>query len=108
MSEWVKLFDSLAQAESAIELSKSIQFSIGDKKICLYRTKKGFFALADTCPHQGASLSQGHINAWNEVVCPLHSYKFNIQTGDETTGYGYKVKKYKVEIQNDALGVWIS
>ena len=107
MTEKVKIFDSIEEAEKEVPLNKSAKVKINEKTICLSHTNKGFFAISDTCPHLGASLSGGHLNNWNEVVCPWHSYKFNLKTGDETSGYGYKVKKYPIEITNEGFFITI-
>ena len=103
MTEQIKVFGSVAEAESQVPINKSLKLRIGEKVICLSHTKNGFFAVSDVCPHLGASLSGGHLNNWNEIVCPWHSYKFNLKTGDETSGYGYKVKRYPVIVSNDGL-----
>jgi len=103
MTETVKVFDSIEEAQKQVPLNKSVKLMVGEKAICLSHTTSGFFAVSDVCPHLGASLSSGHLNNWNEVVCPWHSYKFNLKTGDETSGYGYKVKRYRVEINADGL-----
>jgi len=38
-------------------------------------------AIADRCTHNGASLSQGRLTAFGEVVCPLHGYRFRLMDG---------------------------
>ena len=37
----------------------------------------------------------------NEVVCPLHSYCFNLKTGHTTRGNAVSLKTYKLEWKND-------
>jgi nitrite reductase/ring-hydroxylating ferredoxin subunit len=37
-------------------------------------------AIQNICPHEGGQLAQGWIDG-DAVVCPLHGYKFNLQTG---------------------------
>ncbi|MBY0425289.1 MAG: Rieske (2Fe-2S) protein [Cytophagales bacterium] len=107
MIERVKVFDSQEEAEKEIPIHTAVKVRIGEKSICLARSSQGYHAVSDTCPHLGASLSGGNINRWNEVVCPWHSYKFNLKTGDETTGYGYRVKRYPVEISDDGIFICI-
>lgn len=68
----------------------------GGKRIVVYNLGGEFFALADRCPHQGASLSAGQIMGHvcstapgqyeyarrGEVVrCPWHAWEFDIRTG---------------------------
>ncbi len=42
-----------------------------------------FYALADTCSHGEASLSEGDIVGC-EIVCPLHSGQYDLATGKAT------------------------
>ena len=39
------------------------------------------FAIDDTCPHQGGSLGEGLLHE-GRVICPLHSWIFELQTGE--------------------------
>ena len=81
-----KIFSSLAEAERKIPVGSSVLLNFGGYKVCLARTEKGFRAFADKCPHRFASLQAGRINREDEVVCPLHGYRFCLRTGRETGG----------------------
>ena len=39
------------------------------------------------------------------IVCPLHRYKFNLETGRNVTGEGYFLKTYPVESRPDGIYV---
>jgi 3-phenylpropionate/trans-cinnamate dioxygenase ferredoxin subunit len=39
-----------------------------------------FYAMDDTCPHMGGSLSAGKLEGAN-VVCPRHGATFDVRTG---------------------------
>ena len=80
-----KIFDSLAEAEQMLPLGKPQKLRVSNREnaICLVRTRTGIFAVADSCPHLGDSLSRGTTNYLNEVVCPWHSYRFSLITGQE-------------------------
>ena len=41
----------------------------------------GFFAIDDTCPHQGASLGEGTYFE-GRVICPMHNWVFDVRTGE--------------------------
>jgi len=43
--------------------------------------ERGFFAIDDTCPHQGASLGEGTYHE-GRVICPWHNWVFNVRTGE--------------------------
>lgn len=48
--------------------------------VALFRTDNGIFAIADTCSHAEASLSDGYVEA-GQVECPLHFALFDLSTG---------------------------
>lgn len=52
----------------------------GDLAVAVFLVDGQFFALADACPHAGASLSGGTVRRAC-VVCPGHAYVFNLATG---------------------------
>ncbi len=83
---WYKIFDSLEEANLKISLQKTILLRAGKHEICLGRTEKGFFAVQNHCPHQHESLHQGWLNTLDEIICPLHFYRFNLRNGQEMTG----------------------
>lgn len=58
-----------------------IKLELSGKKICLAHYAGRWMAIADRCTHNGASLSQGRLTAFGEVVCPLHGYRFRLMDG---------------------------
>jgi nitrite reductase/ring-hydroxylating ferredoxin subunit len=54
----------------------------GDPDVALFRNDAGqFFATADTCTHEDWSLGEDSDLEGNEVTCPLHMARFDLQTG---------------------------
>jgi nitrite reductase/ring-hydroxylating ferredoxin subunit len=101
--KWYKVFDSEEEAQKAIPMNKAVTVLINNQKLCLAKNTSGFFATEDACPHLGAALSKGNCNNFGEIVCPWHSYRFNLKTGHETTGKGMGVKTFPVEIRENGL-----
>ncbi|WP_209329985.1 Rieske (2Fe-2S) protein [Lunatimonas salinarum] len=62
------------------------QVALGDRKICVARIGERFFAFERLCPHRMASLGEGWITAFDEVVCPLHQYRFELGSGRVSSG----------------------
>jgi nitrite reductase/ring-hydroxylating ferredoxin subunit len=52
----------------------------GGHRVALYRLADGVFATTDTCPHLGASLSEGCV-VEGFIECPHHHALFDIRTG---------------------------
>ena len=81
---------------------------VAGKKICLSMYNDTVHACAYKCPHAGGLLADGHIDASGNIICPLHRYKFSIQTGRNTSGEGYYLKTFKVEIRPDGVFIGIA
>ena len=54
---------------------------LNGNRILLIQLKDGYYAIDDTCTHEEESLSGGFIEG-NEIECPKHGARFEIQTGD--------------------------
>jgi nitrite reductase/ring-hydroxylating ferredoxin subunit len=53
---------------------------VGSEEIAVFKKAGRLCALQNICPHQGGQLARGWIEN-DAVVCPLHGYKFDLQTG---------------------------
>jgi len=75
-------------------------------RIALFNLDSEIFAIADTCTHAEASLSEGSISG-EEIVCPLHYATFHIKTGlctgppadDDVRSYTVRISGDDVEIE---------
>ena len=59
----------------------------------------GVFALLDRCPHKGGPLSEG-IVAGHTVTCPLHSWVFDLNTGQALGADEGTVATYPARVEN--------
>jgi nitrite reductase/ring-hydroxylating ferredoxin subunit len=73
------------------------------KTICIGKHNGQVFAFAYKCPHASGILANGFIDAIGNVVCPLHRYKYSIANGWNTSGEGYYLKTYPIEIREDGI-----
>lgn len=83
------------------------ELEAGGKKICISRYREGIYACTAKCPHAGAHLQHGHVDALGNIVCPLHRYRFNVQNGRNTSGEGYFLKTWPVEVREEGIFVGI-
>ena len=75
--------------------------TVGDRRIAVFRTADGVFALDGVCPHAGGPLADG-IVADSCVTCPLHNRRFDLSTG-EAVGGEEGVDAYEVVELNGEL-----
>lgn len=78
-----KLFDSLADMQRMLQNNEPRLVKAGNRNICIVRQGDKLVAFENECPHMGEGLNGGVINYLGEIVCPLHTYKFNLKTGEE-------------------------
>lgn len=83
------------------------EVQVGTAKICLVRLKEEVHAFEHLCPHQSASLKDGKVNSYGEVICPLHHYRFELQTGDVKSGSCPSLKIYKANITEVGIEIII-
>jgi nitrite reductase/ring-hydroxylating ferredoxin subunit len=67
-----------AEADQAPGTGRAIE--VAGRRIALFRTDAGWFALEDRCPHLGAPLSAGCVRD-GHVVCGWHGWRFDLATG---------------------------
>ena len=93
---------------------------IGARRIGVFNVGGEYFALADKCPHQGASICDGPICGTNapvdeyrydftmqgEIVrCSRHGWEFNIKTGECVGVPGMRTKTYPAAEENGEVFV---
>ena len=100
---WYKIFNSIDEAEKRIPLNHTVTASINSLKICIAHAPKGWYAIEDACPHLGESLSKGTINYLNEITCPWHSYRFNLEHGGECGQKTRDARTFSIEIKDNAF-----
>ena len=73
---------------------------VGDKPIALFNCDGTFYAIDDTCPHQGGPLGEGEIEG-TVVTCPWHEWRYDVRTGVNTDDATCKVQAYPVKVEGD-------
>ncbi|HVV90280.1 MAG TPA: Rieske (2Fe-2S) protein [Solirubrobacterales bacterium] len=83
-------------AEDEFELDQFRIFEVNKRSIGVVHTEKGWFAIRNRCPHQGAPLCRGPVTgtmlpagpdefrpamAGGVVRCPWHGWEFDLETG---------------------------
>ena len=100
---WHKVANS--QAELFFNENNLLQVDVADKKICLSKKENVINACIAKCPHAGGTLADGYIDALGNIVCPLHRYRFNVTNGRNSSGEGYFLKTFPVEVRPEGVFV---
>jgi nitrite reductase (NADH) small subunit len=78
--------------------------AINGKVIAVFRVGEQFFAIDDTCPHMGASLSSGTVHN-GIVTCPWHYWRFRLNDGAWADNPRIKIGCYPVHVVGDEIKV---
>ena len=73
--------------------------TVGGRRIAVFNTGIGWYALDDACPHRAGPLSDG-ILADSCVSCPLHERRFDLATGECLDG-DERVRAHRVLVEGD-------
>jgi nitrite reductase/ring-hydroxylating ferredoxin subunit len=87
-----------------VPLGNSISIRVEDQSFALFHTAKGFFAITNRCPHQGAPLAGSAIVGETKARCALHGWLFELDRDrlkgrcDELTRPPVRVVDNQIEI----------
>ncbi len=66
--------------------------------LALFRIGDAVYAIEDSCPHNGGSLSQGKVQG-NRVKCPVHGLSFSLESVCPPGPPALQAKKYAVQVE---------
>lgn len=99
---WVKVANV-----DEIKENRGKEFDIHGVKVALFKVNGAYYAIDGLCRHQDGSLAPGTVQG--EVVeCPLHSWHYNIRTG-QLLDYldGVKLKTFNVNCKDTEIYIEI-
>jgi len=99
----IKLFDSEDKAKEILTLNQPSLIRAEGKEFCIVRTSENLNVFENLCPHMGERLHQGNTNYLYEIVCPLHTYRFHMHTGEEAEGRCSPLKIYEVRFEEEGI-----
>ena len=89
----------------SLQENKLTETFVAEKRIGLLKRKNRIYAFTAACPHAGGSLCEGWVDARGRIVCPDHKYHFDPANGRNTSGEGYKLFTYPIEIRENEIFV---
>ena len=75
---------------------------VGGREIALFNVGGTFYALDNTCPHQGGPLAEGWIEGM-QVTCPWHAWTFKLADGKMTLGDFASVDAFDVRVEGESV-----
>jgi nitrite reductase/ring-hydroxylating ferredoxin subunit len=91
---------------NAILPGKMMEIESNGKKMLIANLSGQYFAIGNTCTHEGCLLSEGSING-EKVQCPCHGSIFDIKTGAVVSGPAKNSEpSYELKIERDQI--WAS
>lgn len=102
MSEFIEVLRAEDLPEGRIR-----SVAVGDRRIALYHTARGFFASDNVCPHRGGPLSEGDLIG-DEIVCPWHLWGFDVASGLCAGNPDIRIVTHEVQVSDGNLCIRLS
>lgn len=79
-------------------------FLSGGHEVAIFNVDGEFYALANTCPHQGGPIADGFLEG-ALITCPWHAWCFDVRTGKMTLGDFARIERFALRRDGGALYV---
>ena len=82
---------------------------IGDREIAIFNLGDRLLATSSRCPHKSGPLCDGIVTG-SSVVCPLHAWKVDLETGSVTRpthGREHCVGTYQTRVDEGVVSVLV-
>ena len=88
-------------ARRRIPLGEGRAYAVEGRQVAVFRLRDGSLrALDAVCPHRGGPLANGLADS-RVVVCPLHNFTYDLETGSEVANGGAPAAAYPVHADED-------
>jgi nitrite reductase (NADH) small subunit len=87
-----------------IPLGEGRTVTVDGRRVALFRTATGWYAIDHACPHADGPLADG-IASDCSVICPLHERRFALDTGAPIGHDGPPVAAHAVELRGPEVYV---
>ena len=101
--KWYKIAETVADLHFGDR--HIVQVEVAGKHICVVKKNNNLAACTAKCPHAGGNMAEGYLDNADNIVCPIHHYIFNLETGRDITGEGYFLKIFPVKVNE--VGIFL-
>ena len=99
MVKWINVVKT-----SAVEPGQNIVIKFDNEDIAIFNTGTEFYAINNTCPHQGGPLNEGTL-AGEVITCPWHGWQYDLKSGCPITTPNLRI--YPLRVHGDTLQIAI-
>jgi nitrite reductase/ring-hydroxylating ferredoxin subunit len=71
---------------------------VNGRQIAVFNCGNGFYAIDNTCKHQGGPLGEGELEG-TVVTCPWHGWTYDVTSGVSPDDPDCAVDKYEVKVE---------
>ena len=96
--EWHPIPEITAREVSEAIEGKAFRVKVKNKRLAICFWQGKWHAYDARCPHAGGPLHAGKINEKGQVVCPLHRFAFDLESGKCDSG-GYFIDIYETKVE---------
>ncbi len=89
---------------TAVRPGRPHVFAVDGRDVAVFNVGDRFYAIDNTCPHQGAPLAEGWIEG-TTITCPWHAWCFKLTDGMMTLGTFASVDTFEVKVEGETLYV---
>lgn len=85
---------------------KGKRFQLDDEnEIAIFKVDGKFYAVDNICPHNHTSqIYDGYIENLY-VACPVHGFQFHLETGEQPTKMGCRLRTFEIKIEDEIIYV---
>lgn len=76
-----------------------------ENEIAVFKIDEKIYVVDNICPHNHTSqIYDGYVDELY-VTCPVHGFQFHLQTGEQPTKIGCKLRTFEIKIIDDFIFV---
>src|SRR5262245_2151121 len=91
-------------AVADIAAGQGMTANVNGKEIAVFNHRGTFYAIDNTCKHQGGPLGEGELEG-TVVTCPWHGWTYDITTGVSPDDPECAVDRYEVKVEGGEVFV---
>ena len=89
-----------------IQLGERVLIELDGIRIAIFNLDGTYYAIEDTCTHDGGPLVEGEILDGRQIQCPRHGARFDIRTGAALTMPAFEpTPTYEVQVDGEDIYV---